>query len=117
MISDDSRSQSHLTPGQPAPRRVLAVDERDNVANALEALSEGERIEAHGRAIAVCTPVPLGHKIALAPIAAGAPVVKYGEAIGQASGDIAAGEHVHTHNVASLFDDWLSARESSVGRR
>ncbi|MCL4744310.1 MAG: UxaA family hydrolase [Burkholderiaceae bacterium] len=98
-------------------RRVLVVDDRDNVANALEALVEGDRVETHERAIAVCTPVPLGHKIALAPIAAGSPIIKYGEAIGRASVDIAAGEHVHTHNVASLFDDWLSARESVAGHR
>ena len=44
---------------------------------------------------------PTGHKIAIFPIAEGAPVLKYGSAIGIATCDIPAGAHVHTHNVAS----------------
>lgn len=44
--------------------------------------------------------VPPGHKIAAHPIAQGAPVRKYGHVIGYATADIAAGEHVHTHNLA-----------------
>ncbi|MDA3644460.1 altronate dehydratase family protein [Saccharopolyspora indica] len=43
--------------------------------------------------------VPRGHKLATVDIAAGAPVRKYGQIIGFASRPIAAGEHVHTHNV------------------
>ena len=42
-----------------------------------------------------------GHKYARGPIAAGADVVKYGMPIGHATRDIAAGEHVHTHNLAT----------------
>lgn len=117
MVPDKSTVESRPAVGHVSPRRVLAIDPRDNVANALEELGAGDRVEALGRVIAVRTPVPLGHKVALAPIAAGDPVVKYGQAIGRASADIAAGEHVHAHNVASLFDDWLSAHESLVGRR
>jgi len=117
MVSPQSAAALHAAARRALPHRVLAVDCRDNVANALEELAEGDRIEALGRAIAVRTPVPLGHKVALAPIAAGNAVVKYGQAIGRASADIAAGEHVHTHNVASLFDDWLSAHQSLAGRR
>src|ERR1043166_3604492 len=43
--------------------------------------------------------IPAGHKIALAPIISGTPVKRYGQIIGFAQGDIAAGEHVHTHNL------------------
>jgi altronate hydrolase len=43
--------------------------------------------------------IPAGHKIALAPISDGSPVRRYGQIIGFAQGNIAAGEHVHTHNV------------------
>ncbi len=43
---------------------------------------------------------PVGHKVARHAIEAGAPVRKYGHVIGYASADIAAGEHVHTHNLA-----------------
>ena len=40
-----------------------------------------------------------GHKYALVSIKAGENVIKYGSPIGHATMDIAAGEHVHTHNV------------------
>lgn len=43
--------------------------------------------------------VPLGHKIAMRDIAAGEQVIKYGTAIGRATTDIRAGQHVHVHNV------------------
>ena len=42
-----------------------------------------------------------GHKHALQPIAAGQHVIKYGFPIGHATCDIAAGEWVHTHNLAT----------------
>ena len=45
--------------------------------------------------------IPHGHKVALTSVATGQPVIKYGSPIGLASADIQAGEHVHTHNVAS----------------
>lgn len=44
-------------------------------------------------------PVPRGHKIATAPIAKGAQVIRYGQIIGQATEDIPAGGHVHSHNL------------------
>jgi altronate hydrolase len=44
--------------------------------------------------------VPSGHKVAVAPIAEGEPVRKYNQIIGFATGAIAPGDHVHTHNTA-----------------
>ena len=43
--------------------------------------------------------IPPGHKIATHAIAAGEPVRRYNQIIGFASKPIAAGEHVHTHNL------------------
>jgi len=43
--------------------------------------------------------IPLGHKIALVDIAKGDEVIKYDESIGNASKDIAKGQHVHTQNL------------------
>ena len=45
-------------------------------------------------------PVPVGHKVALKAVPQGAPVMKYGHVIGYATQDIAAGEYVHSHNLA-----------------
>ena len=53
--------------------------------------------------------MPLYHKVARTPIPKGENVVKYGEYIGVATCDIAAGEHVHTHNCVST--DGLRAEE------
>src|SRR5580704_2686927 len=44
--------------------------------------------------------VPPGHKIATRALAAGAPVKRYNQIIGFAKRPIAAGEHVHLHNLA-----------------
>lgn len=46
---------------------------------------------------------PRGHKIALRNIAKGDPVVKYGFPIGRATQDIAEGEWVHSHNLATAL--------------
>lgn len=46
---------------------------------------------------------PRGHKIALRSIAEGEPVMKYGFPIGRATQDIAEGEWVHSHNLATAL--------------
>jgi galactarate dehydratase len=69
----------------------------DNVVVARLRMAPGATIGIAGvtpRAI-----IPQGHKMASAAIAAGDPVIKYGQIIGFASQDIAAGEHVHLHNL------------------
>ena len=80
---------------------VLRISERDNVAVALDAIEPGRAIEVAGATVVARDPIPPGHKIALLDIASGQPVLKYGSPIGLASQAIAAGDHVHTHNVES----------------
>ena len=48
-----------------------------------------------------------GHKYALCAIRAGENVIKYGMPIGHATCDIAPGEHVHVHNVATNLGETL----------
>jgi len=43
--------------------------------------------------------IPIGHKVALRPLAEGDTVVKYGEDIGRMVGPAEEGGHVHTHNL------------------
>jgi (2R)-sulfolactate sulfo-lyase subunit alpha len=43
--------------------------------------------------------IPIGHKIALVDLKAGATVIKYGEDIGKIVADVKKGEHVHIHNM------------------
>lgn len=43
--------------------------------------------------------IPIGHKIALADMAQGDTVVKYGIDMGRVVAPIAAGQHAHVHNI------------------
>lgn len=74
----------------------LLAHSGDSVAIALVALEKGR--EALG--VMLCEAIPAGHKFAMRPIASGTPIIKLGHAIGIASADIAAGAHVHDHNLA-----------------
>jgi formate-dependent phosphoribosylglycinamide formyltransferase (GAR transformylase) len=80
---------------------AIVISAEDNVATALEALEVGQTIQAGDATVQVAETIPRGHKVALLAIRAGAVIVKYGSPIGHASSDIAAGAHVHTHNVSS----------------
>ena len=84
---------------------ALVLHAADNVATALRALAAGETVRVRGGGhdlqIALRQAVPLCHNLALADIALGAVVTKYGESIGEASRHIAPGEHVHVHNLVS----------------
>ncbi|RZJ10790.1 MAG: altronate dehydratase [Acidovorax sp.] len=82
---------------------VIRIHPQDDVVIARQQLLGGTRIESEG--ITVSGLVPPGHKIAVRAIAAGAPVRRYNQIIGTATQPIAAGQHVHTHNLAfSHFD-------------
>jgi (2R)-sulfolactate sulfo-lyase subunit alpha len=43
--------------------------------------------------------IPIGHKVALADMAPGDTVVKYGIDMGKVVAPIRAGEHAHVHNI------------------
>ena len=43
--------------------------------------------------------IPIGHKLAIKPMAAGDTVIKYGTDIGKVVADIGKGEHAHVHNI------------------
>ena len=80
---------------------LLCLHPGDPVALARRDLEPGERLTGGGTSVTVRDPVPHGHKVALRPIAEGAEVRKYGHVIGLARRSIAAGEHVHVHNLVS----------------
>ncbi len=89
--------------------RVLILNPADDVAIALDDIASGETpdgLDAPARAV-----VSAGHKIARRAVAQGGVVRRYGQVIGRASQAIAAGDHVHVHNLA-MTDD---GREAEVG--
>lgn len=85
----------------------------DNVAVAARNLQPGLEIEYQGSVICLENRVGLGHKFALRRIERQEPITKYGQIIGFAGEDIAAGQHVHTHNVrADAFErDYAFCRD------
>jgi altronate dehydratase small subunit len=85
--------------------QVIVINEKDNVATALEPLNTGVKVsaEVQGRVeeITLLSDIPRGHKFALKDMEEGEAVIKYGEPIGQSTAKISRGEHVHVHNVVS----------------
>ncbi|MFC5500529.1 UxaA family hydrolase [Caenimonas terrae] len=59
--------------------------------------------------------IPPGHKVATRAIAQGEPVRRYNQIIGFASKPIAAGEHVHTHNLGVGPNGGDFARDYAFG--
>ena len=83
-----------------APQALIQLHAVDNVAVARVTLAQDTVVpQPDGSALHVRNPVAAGHKIALRPIARGEVVLKYGQPIGVACTAIAAGEHVHAHNL------------------
>jgi altronate hydrolase len=95
-----------------SPRAVLLRGD-DNVAVAARPIPKGFALDLTDVTVEVREPIDLGHKVSLCAIAQGEPVRKYGQIIGFASRDIAAGAHVHVHNLrADLFErDYAFASE------
>jgi hypothetical protein len=57
-----------------------------------------------------------GHKVAIADIPLGEPVVKYGQAIGRTTAEVKAGDHVHSHNLHFENDRLGGDRQFGAGR-
>ena len=89
---------------------VIRIHAQDNVVIARSQLIGGTRLAELG--VTVAGLVPAGHKLAIADIAAGQAVKRYGQIIGAATRDIRAGEHVHTHNLA--FSDFARQHAPSA---
>jgi hypothetical protein len=84
---------------------ATALAPTDNVAVLLQPVSAGEGVVVKRSdgvvELRANEPIALCHKIALADIAPGDPVIKYGECIGEATEPIRRGSWVHIHNVRS----------------
>jgi altronate hydrolase len=77
---------------------ILRLGQEDDVLIAGREVAAG--VALPGTTVTTTSAIPAGHKIAAHAIAAGAPVRRYNQIIGFATRDIAAGEHVHLHNLA-----------------
>jgi len=98
--------------------RLLHLDPLDNVLVTIQTLEAGDRVVIAGQAFAVPCRLTLGHKLAARDIRCGEKILKYHMPIGSATRDIAAGEHVHLHNMKSDYMDTatMQARHSLPDR-
>lgn len=85
----------------------IKINENDNVAVALEVIAAGTTVSVGGTDVTTAMEIPAGHKFALADIAAGTPVIKYGFRIGNATEAVKKGEWIHTHNLKTGLGDLL----------
>jgi altronate dehydratase small subunit len=87
--------------------RAILIDDRDNAAVLIDPASKGGDVtystkDGSSSRLTAREDVPIYHKIAVAYIKEGSPIVKYGQHIGVATGDITEGMHIHVHNVKSV---------------
>ncbi|MGH1413564.1 MAG: UxaA family hydrolase [Pelagimonas sp.] len=93
---------------------ALRLNRNDNIAIALDKIGAGDLV--HEGNVTLLQSVQPGHKFAVAPIKSGQNVVRYGQIIGQATQDIAPGEHVHVHNLGmgDHAQDYAHSRDTKV---
>ena len=89
--------------GVPRPPRLLRLAPEDNICVVTGTVEPGQVLEFEGRQIRFAERVPTGHKVAIAAIARGERVKKYGVPIGSATQEIQPGQYVHTHNLQSDY--------------
>lgn len=87
-------------------KQLIVKTANDNVGNALEDIAPGDAVlwrqadSEHG--LNAAEAVPFAFKMALCAIVAGQEIICYGEPVGAATKNIAAGTLVHVHNVRGL---------------
>jgi len=105
---------------QPVAKAPVAfqIGAEDNVATLLENTVPGP-VMVRGSfgevQLSAREPIGAGHKIAIAPIAEGAHVIKFGVIIGAATHAIERGEWVHLHNCRSRLDERSNAFDVHTG--
>jgi altronate hydrolase len=82
---------------------VLRLAPDDDVVVALGKLEPGDEVRVGEQAVIVRDAIPFAHKLAIADLASGRPVRKFGVPIGSTTRAVAAGEHVHVHNLKSDY--------------
>lgn len=102
-VQKDQVMPDELNPSDRPNLPCVRIHPNDTVAIAVEALPAGAVVHPGDAALRLSADIPKGHKVALRPIRAGEPVVKFGFPIGRALTDIAAGDHVHTHNLTTAL--------------
>jgi len=78
---------------------AILLHESDDLAVLKKAVKTGDELVNGAIRLEIRQDLRAGHKIATRDLAARRVIRKYGQVIGMANGSIAAGEHIHTHNL------------------
>lgn len=81
--------------------KLFKINDKDNIAVALEELKKGEIIDN----IKLLDDIPFGHKVLLNDLKSGENIIKYGNPIGHLTIDCKKGEHIHEHNLKTNLSD------------
>lgn len=100
--------------------RAFQLHRDDSVATLLDDAPAGAAIyllgAGHGApALIAREAIQRAHKIAVVPVDANAPVLKFGVPIGRATAAIAPGAWVHLHNLASNHDERSASLDLQTG--
>jgi hypothetical protein len=99
----------------PTDPRLIHLAPEDNLCAVTTTLEPGQTLLFQGRPVSIRERIPTGHKVCVAPIAAGQKVRKHGAPIGSATCDIEPGQYVHTHNVKSDYLPTFSREDAAAG--
>lgn len=87
--------------------KFLIHNQGDHVGVATSDIEAGERVigvymdDDSSLEVVAQGNVPLGHKIAVAALEEGTPVIEYGQRVGVARVHVEPGDYVHVHNIKS----------------
>ncbi len=101
-----------------SPPVAFQINAADNVATLLVPAKPGPVIvrgSAGEKQIVAQEAIEHGHKIAIASIAAGENIIKFGVVIGAATCALQEGEWVHLHNCSSRLDERSNAFDVRTG--
>ena len=83
----------------------------DNVLICRTLAAKGSAVELDGVSVVLHEDIDVGHKIARRALNRGDKVIKYGAPIGSIMMAVAAGDHVHLHNMQS---DYIASHTRKV---
>lgn len=91
--------------------QLLLISPEDNCLIVRSALPAGACVQLEAGTAVIPAPLGLGHKLARHAMPAGEKILKYGAVIGSLTTAVAAGDHIHTHNLNSDYTPTYTLEE------
>ena len=83
--------------------QAILLHPDDNVLVCVAPILPGDQLWLDGEAVVASEAIDVGHKLARAPLSAGARIIKYGAPVGSLTRSVARAGHVHLHNMQSDY--------------